>query len=79
MKLSISINEKTTFILEWISTVVLIVGVALTAYNVYPLNIWISMIGNFGWFIVGALWKKWSLVIIQIVITAIYIAGLFNV
>ena len=64
--------------IEWISTVVLIVGVALTAYNVYPLNVYVSFLGNFGWVIVGLLWKKWSLIIIQIIISIIYIGGLLQ-
>lgn len=71
-------KEKLTFIVEWLSTGILIVGVALTAYNVYPLNVWISLLGNFGWLIVAILWRKWSLGIVQIILTIIYIAGLLN-
>ena len=64
--------------IEWVSTVILIVGVALTAYNIYPLNVYVSFLGNFGWVIVGLLWKKWSLIIIQIIISIIYIGGLLQ-
>lgn len=63
-------------ITEWTSTLILMIGIILTAYNVYPLGVWFCMIGNFGWFIVGCMWKKWSLIIIQILATVIYIAGL---
>lgn len=64
--------------MEWGSTAVLIIGVALTAYNIYPLNVWLSMAGNFGWFVVGWMWRKYSLLTIQVVVTIIYVAGLFN-
>ncbi len=63
---------------EWTSTAILLVGVALTAYNIYPLGIWISFLGNLGWFVIGIMWRKWSLIIIQIIISAIYFSGLIN-
>jgi len=66
------------FILEWGITLTLIVGVALTSFNIYPHNLWVSMIGNFGWLYLGFIWKKWSLFIVQLIITAIYIVGLVN-
>lgn len=64
--------------MEWGSTVVLIIGVALTAYNIYPLNVWLSLLGNFGWFVVGWMWRKYSLLTIQIILTIIYVSGLMN-
>lgn len=66
------------FILEWGITVTLIVGVALTSFNIYPLNLWVSMIGNVGWLYLGYIWRKWSLFVVQLIITAIYIVGLVN-
>lgn len=61
---------------EWSATVILMIGVGLTAWNIYPMNIYFSLAGNIGWLIVGYMWKKWSLIIIQIVVSALYIAGL---
>lgn len=66
------------FILEWGITLTLIVGVALTSFNIFPLNLWVSMIGNVGWLYLGYVWKKWSLFVVQLVITAIYIIGLVS-
>ncbi len=66
------------FILEWGITITLIVGVALTSFNIFPLNLWISMIGNIGWLYLGYVWRKWSLFVVQLVITAIYIIGLVS-
>lgn len=66
------------FCAEWISTAILMVGILMTAYNVYPLGVWFSLIGNLGWFIVAYMWKKWSLITIQAIATIIYISGLTN-
>jgi hypothetical protein len=72
------VNKSLEWWFEWGSTAVLIIGVTLTAYNIYPLNVWFSMAGNFGWFVVGWMWRKYSLLTIQVVVTIIYVAGLFN-
>lgn len=66
------------FLLEWGSTTLVIASVVLNAYNIYPLNIWIAFAGNFGWILIGIMWKKISLVVISILISVIYIAGLVN-
>ncbi len=65
-------------ILEWGSTIVLIVGVAFTSFNIYPMNVWLSLAGNLGWFFVAIAWRKTSLIIIQCVMCIIYIAGLIS-
>lgn len=65
-------------ILEWTSTVVLLVGVYLTAVNIYPINVYISLIGNFGWLVVAVLWQKWSLLVVQLVIVALYLYGMIT-
>lgn len=62
--------------IEWSATLILMIGVALTAWNIYPLNIYFSLAGNFGWLVVGYMWKKWSLIVIQFVVSGLYIAGL---
>lgn len=64
--------------LEWVSTAVLIAGVALTAYNIYPANIWISFVGNLLWLITALVWRKWSLVVVEAIICAIYVGGIAN-
>lgn len=63
---------------EWISTAILIIGCVLTALNIYPANLYWSLAGNFGWAIVGTVWRKWSLLVIQAVVSVIYIAGVYN-
>ena len=70
--------KRLEFILEWSSTALVIVGAILTAWNVYPANLAVQFVGNMGWLAVGYMWRKWSLMTIQAVISVIYIAGLIS-
>ena len=70
--------KKLEFVLEWVATALLIAGVALTAWNVYPENIYLSLAGNFAWLLVALVWKKMSLITIQTVILFIYISELLS-
>ena len=69
---------QTDKILEWSSTVVLLIGVYLTAINIYPMNVYISLVGNFGWLIVAVIWRKWSLLTVQLVIVALHMYGMLT-
>lgn len=69
---------QTDKVLEWSSTVVLLIGVYLTAVNIYPMNVYISLVGNFGWLVVAVIWRKWSLLTVQLVIVAIYMYGMLT-
>jgi hypothetical protein len=68
-------NDKT---IEWASTTLLIVGVVLTSYNIFPINVWLSLIGNAGWIIVGVMWRKVSLIIVSTFISMIYLSGIIK-
>ena len=67
-----------TFI-EWAATITLIVGVALTSWNIYPANIYMSALGNLLWLFMALHWKKWSLITIQFFILLIYLGGVVKV
>ncbi len=62
--------------IEWLATAVLIIGVALTSWNVYPLNVYASTAGNALWLAIALHWKKRSLIVIQVFILGIYIMGM---
>jgi ABC-type siderophore export system fused ATPase/permease subunit len=66
------------FFLEWASTGFLLTGVALTSFNIYPMNIYLSLIGNVGWLFVSLAWRKWSIITVQFVIVMIYIVGMIR-
>jgi hypothetical protein len=72
-------DRELTFYLEWISTALLIISMALTSFNIHPLNLWISLLANFSWFVTSLLWRKWSLVTVNLVIITVVAAGLANI
>jgi len=66
-------------VFEWLCSIVLLAGVALTSFNIFPLNLWVLFFGNLGWVILGWIWRKWSLVAMQVIITLIYVIGIIKV
>ena len=71
-------SKRIEFIFEWGSTFILLCGAALTSLNIYPMNVYLSLIGNLGWLIVSLMWRRPSLIVIQLVISFIYVAGLLD-
>jgi hypothetical protein len=65
--------------IEWAATITLIFGVALTSWNIYPSNIYMSAVGNFLWLLMALHWKKWSLITIQVFILLLYTGGVVKV
>ena len=63
------------FIVEWSATFILLIGVGLTSANIYPLNVFVSLGANLLWLWLGFIWKKWSLITVELVVVAMYIAG----
>jgi hypothetical protein len=66
------------FLVEWIATILIIVGVYLTSWDYYPINLFISVAGNLGWLYIGIRWRKASLIVIQAVISGIYLVRFFE-
>ena len=64
------------FILEWTSTFIILTGVLLTNLNIQPYNLIVSLIGCIGWLILSILWRKYSLMIIQIILINFYSIGI---
>lgn len=64
--------------IEVLATITLMLGVGLTSFNVYPANIYMSVIGNFLWFLMALHWQKLSLCLIQSVILLIYAGGMIK-
>lgn len=69
------INKE--FILEWTATAVLLVGVMFTSLNMYPINLYVCMLGNFLWMFLGVMWKKYSLITIQLIVSVMYVYGIY--
>jgi hypothetical protein len=72
------LSKNLWLIVEWSATATLLVGVVLTALNVFPLNIYLSVLGNLLWLAVAFHWKKMSLVVVELIILLIYLAGMYK-
>ena len=64
--------------IKWISSVFIIVGMALTSANIFPMNIIVHGIGVTGWLVVGMLWHDRALIFLNAVAIFVYVTGLLN-
>jgi hypothetical protein len=63
--------------LRWGGTVLYLIGMALTAANIYPFNLFFGATGGLAWMIVGMIWKDRALVLVEAASAAIYTFGIF--
>ena len=64
--------------LKWASSVFIIVAMALTSANLYPINIVFHLIGVAGWLIVGMMWHDRALIFLNGVAIFVFAIGLLN-
>ena len=64
--------------IKWVSSVFIIMGMALTSANIFPMNIIVHGIGVTGWLIVGMLWHDRALIFLNGVAIFVYATGLLN-
>ena len=64
--------------IKWVSSIFIILGMALTSANLFPINIIIHGIGVTGWLIVGMLWHDRALIFLNAVAIFVYATGLLN-
>jgi hypothetical protein len=61
--------------IKWAGTILCLVGIALTSFNIYPMNVFLSLIGSGLWAYAGYLQNDAPLFLVEIVAVALYIAG----
>ena len=64
--------------IKWVSSIFIIIGMALTSANIFPMNIIIHGIGVTGWLVVGMLWHDRALIFLNAVAIFVYATGLLN-
>ena len=64
--------------LKWASSVFIIIAMALTSANLYPINIVFHLIGVAGWLIVGMMWHDRALIFLNGVAIFVFASGLLN-
>jgi hypothetical protein len=64
--------------IKWISSVFIIIAMALTSANLYPVNIVFHLIGVTGWLVVGMLWHDRALIFLNGVAIFVFATGILN-
>ena len=65
-------------LVKWLSTIGIIASMLLTAYNIYPLNLYVAIPATLGWIAVSFYWNETSLIAMNLVALAIYCLGILN-
>ncbi len=65
-------------VFKWLATCLCLAGIALTSFNIYPLNIILSAVGSAMWAWAG--WKQRDnpLLIVELVAVMFYISGMIS-
>lgn len=61
--------------IKWSGTVLCLVGIALTSFNVYPLNVFLSLVGSALWTWAGYLQDDLPLILVEAVAVTLYLIG----
>ena len=64
--------------IKWFASIVLIIGAAVTALDMYPYNMYFQFVGLTGWLIVGIMWKDWALIVVNSIGSLILLAGIIH-
>jgi hypothetical protein len=62
--------------LKWSGTTLCLVGIALTSFNIYPLNILVGFIGSLLWATAGYIEDDLPLLVVEMAATGIYLCGI---
>jgi len=62
--------------LAYFATVSILISAIIAAFNIHPLYIYAFLFSNILWAIIGLLWKEKSLILMNIGLSIIYVAGL---
>jgi len=65
------------WILKWGATALILIATVATSFDFTPLNKWLFLIGSLCWAWVGYLWRQPSLLVLNSITSAIYIAGIY--
>lgn len=64
-----------TDLIKWAGTVATAAGVALTAFDVSPLNKLVGLLGSIGWFWAGYRMREPSLYLLNALFVVLYLVG----
>ena len=70
--------RKKDWYIKWVSSIILMISLLLTANNLFPYNLFIGVFGFIGWVVVAVMWNDRALIIINTIGLVIYINGMLQ-
>lgn len=64
-------------LIKWLGTILCLIGIGLTSFNIYPANIFFSLIGSGLWTLAGFLQRDVPLFLVELVAVVFYLLGVF--
>jgi hypothetical protein len=61
---------------KWLGTILCLIGIGLTSFNVYPLNLLFGLTGSSLWTLAGILQQDAPLVLVELVAAVMYFLGI---
>jgi hypothetical protein len=65
-------------IIKWLGTILCLLGIALTSFNIYPANILFGFIGSALWTLAGFMQRDIPLLLVEFVAVVLYFGGLVS-
>ena len=64
--------------IKWTGSLFLIVAMMMTSANVFPLNLYVALVGMVAWLVVGILWHDRALIFLNGVAIFMFSSGILN-
>jgi len=64
--------------IKWAGTILCLVGIGLTSYNLYPMNVFLSLVGSALWTIAGIWQRDIPLILVEAVAVILYLSGVIT-
>ena len=64
--------------IKWVSSFIILIGMALTSINLTPFNLYFHFVGVSGWLIVGFMWHDRALMVVNSVAAMIFLMGILR-
>ena len=65
-------------IIKWLGTILCLIGIALTSFNIYPANILFGLIGSALWTLAGFMQRDVPLLLVEFVAVVLYFGGVVS-
>ena len=65
-------------IIKWLGTILCLIGIALTSFNIYPANILFGLVGSALWTLAGFMQRDIPLLLVEFVAVVLYFGGVVS-